>query len=136
MVGSIWRKAMRAKGEDTEVDLTVRWHEYEATAAGCAKNDCVRRRSETVRTADQEVTSYVAAHSDRLIGFLCLCMPGFKPNDKRLDYLREYATRHALPVLLHAEPPLSLRRLYPVVWFAYWTSLPPVPGVGIILAHL
>ncbi len=50
---------------------------------------------------DQEVASYVAAHSDRLIGFLCLCMPGFEPNDKRLDYLYEYATRHALPVLLH-----------------------------------
>ena len=77
---------------------------------------------------DSEVAAYVATHPDRLIGFLSLdptqpgwhdelvegdqnlgmkgikllsMYAGFFPNDRRFDYIWEYATRHSLPVLLH-----------------------------------
>ena len=77
---------------------------------------------------DRYVADYVAAHPDKLIGFLSVdptqddwqrelhagheelglagvkLLPmyaGFRPDDQRLDPLWEYATRHRLPVLLH-----------------------------------
>jgi predicted TIM-barrel fold metal-dependent hydrolase len=113
---------------------------------------------------DQAVASYVAKHPDRLIGFLSVdptqpgwhdelheghrdlklkgikllsMYAGFEPNDRRFDYVWEYATRHHLPVLLHtgttfvAQAPLSctLPRLLDDVATRY-------PEVRIILAHL
>ena len=62
---------------------------------------------------------------------------GFFPNDRRFDYLWEYATRHGLPVLLHtgttfvAQAPLecTLPRHLDDVAARF-------PDVKIILAHL
>jgi uncharacterized protein len=116
-----------------EVDLTVRWHEYEATAATASGASWTivfggKAKLSGVWVPDTEVAGYVAAHPDRLIGFLSLdptqpgwqeeliaghqdlklkgikLLPmyaGFDPNAPELDYLWEYATRHGLPVLLH-----------------------------------
>ena len=160
------RQAMRAKGSDTEVDLTVRWQDYDATAAGCEKTIVFGGKAKLsgIWVPDQAVASYVAEHPDRLIGFLCVdptqpgwqdeleeghrnlklkgikllsMYAGFEPNERRLDYLWEYATRHSLPVLLHtgttfvAQAPLSctLPRLLDDVAIRY-------PEVRIILAHL
>ena len=77
---------------------------------------------------DQYVADYVAVQSDKLIGFLSVdptqedwqdelrhghktlglrgikllsMYAGFRPDDEMLDPLWEYATEHALPVLLH-----------------------------------
>lgn len=123
-------QAKRAKGEDSEVDLTVRWHEYEATAAGCAKTIVFGGKAKLsgLWVPDQAVAAYVAAHPERLIGFLSVdptqpgwqdeleeghrdlklkgikllsMYAGFEPNNRSLDYLWEYATRQSLPVLLH-----------------------------------
>ena len=45
----------------------------------------------------------VEGHQDlRMKGIKLLSMyAGFEPNDRRFDYIWEYATRHGLPVLLH-----------------------------------
>lgn len=122
-------QAKRARG-DVEVDLTVRWPEYEATAAGCDRTIVFggKARLSGLWVPDAEVAAYVAQHPERLIGFLSLdptqpgwqeemveghqnlglkgikLMPmyaGFSPADRSLDYLWEYATRNGLPVLLH-----------------------------------
>ena len=77
---------------------------------------------------DDDVAAYTKSHADKAIGFLSLdpsqpgwqdelhhghrdlklkgikLMPmyaGFYPNDRKFDYLWEYATSHWLPVLLH-----------------------------------
>ena len=113
---------------------------------------------------DAFVAAYVARHPDKLIGFLSVdpTQPGwqdemrfghqqlklrgiklmpmyadFKPGDKSLDPLWQYAQQHALPVLLHtgttfiAQAPLecTLPRLIEPVAVRF-------PGVKIILAHL
>ena len=62
---------------------------------------------------------------------------GFYPNDRRLDYLWEYATKHGLPVLLHtgttfvaqAALDCTVPRLIDDVAIRY-------PDVKIIMAHL
>jgi predicted TIM-barrel fold metal-dependent hydrolase len=113
-----------------EVDLTVRWEEYAATAPECARTIVFgsKARLSGIWVPDKEVAAYVAKHPDRLVGFLCVdptqprwqeeleeghqdlglkgikLLPmyaGFNPDSKELDYLWEYATRHHLPVLLH-----------------------------------
>ncbi len=113
---------------------------------------------------DQEVAQYVSEHSDKLIGFLSVdptqpgwqdelhqghqdlklkgikllsMYAGFYPNDRKLDYLWEYATRHHLPVLLHtgttfvSQAPLdcTLPRHLDDVAIRF-------PEVKIIMAHL
>jgi len=113
-----------------EVDLTVRWSEYAATASGAAKTIVFggKARLSGLWVPDEEVASYVAAEPNRLIGFLSLdptqsgwqdelemghsnlhlkgikLMPmyaGFSPNSADLDYLWQYASKHGLPVLCH-----------------------------------
>ena len=112
----------------------------------------------------KEIEDYVAAHPDKLIGFLSVdptqpgwqdemrfgheelklegikLLPmyaGFRPDDKLLDPLWQYATRRRLPVLLHtgttfvAQAPLECtlpRHLDPVA--------ARFPEVKIIMAHL
>jgi len=122
-------QAKRARG-DVEVDLTVRWSEYKATAAGCDRTVVFGGKAKLsgLWVPDSEVAAYVAAQPDELIGFLSLdptqpgwkdelaeghqnlrlkgikLMPmyaGFSPADRKFDYLWEYATREGLPVLLH-----------------------------------
>ncbi|MDB5386076.1 MAG: Amidohydrolase [Planctomycetaceae bacterium] len=123
------QQAKRAKA-GTELDLTVRYAEYRETAT----DDTItvvfggKARLSGLWVDDQYVADYVAAHPDKLIGFLSLdptqpgwqdemhyghqelglrgikLMPmyaGFCPDEQRLDSLWEYATRHQLPVLLH-----------------------------------
>ena len=123
------QQGKRAKA-GVELDLTVRYADYRATAT----EDTVtvvfggKGRLSGLWVADQYVADYVAAHPEHLIGFLSLdptqpgwqdemhfghqqlglrgikLMPmyaGFRPDESRLDPLWEYATRHRLPVLLH-----------------------------------
>ena len=113
---------------------------------------------------DQYVAEYVAAQPDKLIGFLSLdptqegwqdelthghktldlrgikllsMYAGFRPDDKLLDPLWQYATDHGLPVLLHtgttfiSQAPLecTLPRHLDVVATRF-------PKVKIIMAHL
>lgn len=122
-------QARRARG-DVEVDLTVRWEEYAATATACDRTVVFGGKAKLsgLWVPDAVVARYVAQHPDKLIGFLSLdptqpgwqdemieghqnlklkgikLMPmyaGFLPQDRSFDYLWQYATRHGLPVLLH-----------------------------------
>lgn len=123
------KQSVRARN-GVEVDLTVRWKEYEATAKDCRWTIVFGGKAKLagVWVPDEEVASYVNQHADRLIGFLSIdptqpdwrdelirghqdlklkgikLLPmyaGFDPNLPELDYLWEYATKHGLPVLLH-----------------------------------
>lgn len=122
------RETLRSRGY--EIDLTVRWEEYQATARECGKTVVfgakARRSGQWVD--DREVAAYVAQHRERLVGFMCLdptqprwrdemeeghvdlklkgikLLPmyaGFSPSDRELDDLWTYASKHGLPVLLH-----------------------------------
>jgi len=158
-------QARRARG-DVEVDLTVRWSEYHATATTCDKTVVFGGKAKLAGlwVPDREVARYVATQPDKLIGFLSLdptqpgwqdemveghqnlkmkgvkLMPmyaGFLPQDRRFDYLWEYATLHGLPVLLHtgttfiSQAPLecTLPRHLDEVATRY-------PDVKMILAHI
>ena len=158
-------QARRARAGQ-EVDLTVRWDDYSASAAACDKTIVFGGKAKLsgLWVPDQAVAAYVAQHPERLIGFLSvdpsepgwqeemieghrhLGMKGIKllsmyagiyPNDRRFDYLWEYATRHNLPVLLHtgttfiSQAPLActVPRLIDDVAIRY-------PDVKIIMAHL
>lgn len=148
------------------VDLTVRYEEYRATCPPETKTIVFggKARLSGQWVDDRYVADYVARHPDTLLGFLCLdptqdgweremregheelglkgikLLPmyaGFRPDDRSLDPLWEYATKHRLPVLLHtgttfiAQAPLDCtlpRRLDPVAT--------RFPEVKIILAHL
>ncbi|MBI4906158.1 MAG: amidohydrolase [Acidobacteria bacterium] len=122
-------QAKRARG-DMEVDLTVKYDEYKAAAAGCNWTIVFGGKAKLsgLWVPDRAVAAYVAEHADELIGFLSLdptqpgwqdqlveghqelklkgikLLPmyaGFYPSDRQFDYIWEYATRHGLPVLLH-----------------------------------
>ncbi len=158
-------QALRARG-DVEVDLTVRWDDYRASAEGCDKTIVFGGKAKLsgLWVPDHEIASYVAAHPDRLIGFLSVdptqpgwqdelaeghqnlklkgikllsMYAGFKPNDRSVDYLWQYATKHGLPVLLHtgttfvSQAPLdcTFPRLLDDVAIRF-------PDVKIIMAHL
>ncbi|MCC6585390.1 MAG: amidohydrolase [Bryobacterales bacterium] len=158
-------QAKRARG-DMEVDLTVRWEEYHAGATTCDKTIVFGGKAKLsgLWVPDKAVADYVAQHPDKLIGFLSLdpTQPGWQeemveghrhlgmkgikilsmyaglyPNDRRYDYLWEYATKHNLPVLLHtgttfvSQAPLdcTVPRLIDDVAIRF-------PDVKIIMAHL
>lgn len=122
-------QAKRARN-GVEVDLTVRWEEYQRGATACDKTVVFGGKAKLAGlwVPDVEVANYVATQPDKLIGFLSLdptqpgwqdelveghqnlklkgikLMPmyaGFMPDDRAFDPLWEYATRHHLPVLLH-----------------------------------
>lgn len=160
-------QARRSRGSDAEVDLTVRWEEYSATGGNTAGKTIVfggKAKRSGLWVPDREVAKYVGAQPSKLIAFLSLdptqagwqdelieghqdlkmkgikLMPmyaGFLPNDRRYDYIWEYATKHGLPVLLHtgttfvAQAPLecTLPRLLDDVAIRY-------PNVKLILAHI
>jgi hypothetical protein len=159
------RQASRARA-GVEVDLTVRRSEYQATATLADRTIVFggKARLSGLWVDDSYVADYVATEPDRLIGFLSLdptqegwqdelrhghqqlglrgikLMPmyaGFRPDETRLDSLWEYATEHALPVLLHtgttflAQAPLecTLPRHLDRVAIQF-------PDVRIIAAHL
>lgn len=118
------------RSRNTEIDLTVRWEEYHASAQDCDKTVVFGGKAKLsgLWVPDLEVAAYARAHSDRAIGFLSVdptqpgwedelrhghqelklrgvkLMPmyaGFAPNTAELDPFWEYCTRHQLPVLLH-----------------------------------
>lgn len=158
-------QARRARA-GVEVDLTVRYDEYRAGATQ-ADHTIVfggKARLSGLWVDDAYVADYVAQDAERLIGFLALdptqdgwerelregheelglrgikLMPmyaGYRPDDERLNPLWEYATQHALPVLLHtgttfiAQAPLecTLPRHLDRVATRF-------PDVRIIAAHL
>ena len=158
-------QARRAKAGG-EVDLTVRYEDYRRQAPADTRTIVFggKARLAGLWVDDRYVAEYVAAHRDTLIGFLSVdptqdgwqremheghqelglrgikLLPmyaGFRPDDKRLDPLWDYASRQRLPVLLHtgttfiSQAPLECtlpRHLDPVA--ARW------PDVTIIMAHL
>ena len=100
---------------------------------------------------DEYVADYVAAHPDRLIGFLSVdptqtgweeelrdgheelglrgikLLPmyaGFRPDDERLDPLWSYAEARELPVLLHTGRRSSRRRRSNARCRGTWTAWP------------
>ncbi|MEX2174325.1 MAG: amidohydrolase family protein [Pirellulaceae bacterium] len=122
-------QARRAKAGG-EVDLSVRYEDYRATATHSVRTIVFggKARLSGLWVDDQYVADYVAAHPHDLLGFLSLdptqpgwedelrlghqelklrgikLMPmyaGFRPDDARLDPLWRYAQQHQLPVLLH-----------------------------------
>ncbi len=122
-------EARRAKAGG-EVDLTVRYEDYRRQAPAETRTIVFGGKARLcgLWVDDAYVAEYVAAHPDTLIGFLSVdptqagwerelhvghqelglrgikLMPmyaGFRPDDTLLDPLWNYATRHALPVLLH-----------------------------------
>lgn len=159
------RQAQRARGGQP-VDLRVSFEDYAASAPADTRTIVFggKARLSGVWVDDRLVADYVAAHPDRLIGFLSVdptqdgwerelrvgheelglrgikLLPmyaGFSMDDPRLDPLWKYAERHALPVLLHAGTTFIAQA--PLA-FTLPRLIEPValkfPGVKIILAHL
>jgi predicted TIM-barrel fold metal-dependent hydrolase len=122
------RQARRARNAD--INLTVRWEEYHATATECDKTIVFGGKAKLsgLWVPDRDVAEYVKLHPDQLIGFLSVdptqagwqgeleyghqelklkgikLMPmygGYRPNLPEIDYIWEYASRHGLPVLVH-----------------------------------
>lgn len=122
-------QAKRAKAGE-ELDLTVRYDEYAATAthADCTIVFGGKARRSGLWVDDEYVADYVASQPEKLIGYLSLdptqpdwehelhdghqrlglrgikLMPmyaGFRPAEERLDPLWTYAAEYSLPVLLH-----------------------------------
>jgi predicted TIM-barrel fold metal-dependent hydrolase len=159
------RQAMRARG-GAEVDLTVRFEDYAASAPADTKTIVFggKARRSGLWVDDDSVARYVAAHPQRLIGYLSLdptqdgwerelrdgherlglrgikLMPmyaGFSPHERRIDLLWSYAREHGLPVLLHTGTTF-------VAQAALEHTLPRhlddvairFPDVKIVLAHL
>jgi uncharacterized protein len=147
-------------------DLNVRWEDYRTQATQCDWTVVFGGKAALAGlwVPDDEVAAYTASHADKAIGFLSIdptqaawedelhhghqdlklkgikLMPmyaGFYPNERKLDYLWEYATSHRLPVLLHTgttfidRAPLdcTLPRLLDDVAIRF-------PQVKIIMAHL
>lgn len=126
-----FREQARRARAGVEVDLTVRYDAYRATANQPDVTTIVfggKARLSGCWVDDRTVAAYVAAHPESLIGFLSVdptcdgwqeemehghralglrgikLLPmyaGFRPDDPRLDPLWTYCTRHRLPVLLH-----------------------------------
>ncbi|WP_019547341.1 amidohydrolase family protein [Streptomyces sulphureus] len=122
--------AQAGRARPDEVDLTVRWEQYAASAPADSLAIVFggKARLSDLWVDDESVAAYVAEHSDRLIGFMALdptqpgwqeemrrghrdlglrgikLMPmyaGFDPGDEELDPLWTYASDHGLPVLMH-----------------------------------
>jgi predicted TIM-barrel fold metal-dependent hydrolase len=123
------QQARRARAGQ-EVDLTIRYADYRRTASEEVRTIVFggKARLSGLWVDDQYVADYVAAHRDKLIGFLSVdptqpgweeelqfghqelklrgikllsMYAGFRPDEPRLDPLWQYAQRHRLPVLLH-----------------------------------
>jgi hypothetical protein len=125
------REQVKRARAGVEVDLTVRYEEYMASATPELGQVVVfggKARLSGIWVDDRYVIEYAAHDPDRFIPFLAVdptqdgwqdelrvgreelgmrgikLMPmyaGFRPDDTLLDPLWEYAQKHALPVLLH-----------------------------------
>jgi predicted TIM-barrel fold metal-dependent hydrolase len=125
-----FREQARRARAGVEMDLTVMYEDYRATAPEETITIVFggKARLSGLWVDDDYVARYVAVDPKRLIGFLSLdptqpgwvdelkdghqrlglsgikLMPmyaGFRPDEARLDPLWQYATDHSLPVLLH-----------------------------------
>ncbi|MBL8808843.1 MAG: amidohydrolase family protein [Planctomycetaceae bacterium] len=125
-----FRQQARRARAGVEVDLTVRFEDYEKTSFPDVRTIVFGGKAKLsgLWVDDHEVARYVASHPRHLIGFLSLdptqpgwqkemqqghqelgmkgikLMPmyaGFRPDDERLNELWQYAQTHQLPVLLH-----------------------------------
>lgn len=125
-----FRSQARRARAGVEVDLRVTYDGYRASAPDDVRTIVFggKARLSGVWVDDEYVAKYVAADSDRLIGFLSVdptqpgwqdelrdghkrlglrgikLLPmyaGFRPDGKLLDPLWDYAHEHDLPVLLH-----------------------------------
>jgi predicted TIM-barrel fold metal-dependent hydrolase len=123
------RQAKRAKA-GVELDLTVRYDDYRRAAPADTRTIVFGGKAKLsgLWVDDGYVADYVAAHPDKLIGFLSVdptqpgwqremtaghrelglkgikllsMYAGFRPDDELLDPLWKYATDNRLPVLLH-----------------------------------
>lgn len=123
------RQASRARS-GVEVDLTVRFEDYRATAPSDVRTIVFggKARLSGIWVDDQSVADYVDEHPDQLIGFLSVdptqpnwfdelqhghqtlglrgvkllsMYAGFRPDSELLDPLWRYTSSHDLPVLLH-----------------------------------
>ncbi|MFN0196899.1 MAG: amidohydrolase family protein [Planctomycetaceae bacterium] len=158
-------QAKRAKA-GVELDLTVRYEDYRKTSVDDVITIVFGGKAKLsgIWVDDDYVARYVNAHPDKLIGFLSVdptqpnwidelhyghqelklkgikllsMYAGFRPDDRLLDPLWQYATKHRLPVLLHtgttfiAQAPLecTLPRHLDVVATRF-------PEVKIIMAHI
>lgn len=158
------RQARRARNKD--VNLTVRWEEYQASGDACEKTIVFggKARLAGVWVPDREVAEYTIARPDKLIGFLSVdptqpgwqeelreghqdlklrgikLLPmyaGFKPNQPEIDYLWQYATREGLPVLLHTGTTFIDRAPLECTLPRHLDDVAiRFPDVKIILAHL
>src|SRR5437867_1899466 len=70
------------RARNAEVDLTVRWQEYHATAGGCGKTIVFGGKAKLsgIWVPDQFVLDYVRQQPGKLIGFLSLdpTQPGWQ----------------------------------------------------------
>lgn len=159
------KQAIRARA-GVEVDLTVRYEDYRRAAPAETKTIVFGGKAKLsgMWVDDTYIAEYVGKHPETLIGFLSVdptqpdwqdelrhgheqlglrgikllsMYAGFRPDDRMLDPLWEYASKHQLPVLLHtgttfiAQAPLECtlpRHLDPVAT--------RFPDVRMILAHL
>ncbi|MDB6121853.1 MAG: putative TIM-barrel fold metal-dependent hydrolase [Pedosphaera sp.] len=159
------RQAKRARA-GMEVDLTVRYEDYRATAPAETKTIVFGSKAKLSGTwvDDAYVAEYVAVHPDTLIGFLSVdptqegwyremevghqelglrgikLLPmyaGFRPDEASLDPLWRYASKHHLPVLLHTGTTFIAQAPLECTLPRH---LDPVairyPDVKIIMAHL
>lgn len=155
-----------ARAHGGHVDLTVRWDEYAASAPADTKTVVVggKARRSGLWVDDAAVAEYVAAHQDRLIGYLSLdptqpgwrdelahghqdlglrgikLMPmyaGFDPAAEEYDDLFSYAEDHGLPILVHTGT--TFVSAAPLKW-AFPVHLDEVamrhPELRMVLAHL
>jgi uncharacterized protein len=147
-------------------DLNVRWEDYSAQATACDRTVVFGGKAALAGlwVPDDDVAAYVRSHADKAIGFLSLdptqagweeelhhghqdlklkgikMMPmyaGFYPNDRKFDYLWEYATAHRLPVLLHTGTTFIDRAPLDCTLPRHIDDLAiRFPQVKIIMAHL
>ncbi len=161
-----FRSQARRARAGVEVDLTVRFEDYQKTSVPDVRTIVFGGKAKLsgLWVDDRDIQQYVAAHPDQLIGYLSLdptqpgwerelqeghqelglrgikIMPmyaGFRPDDERLDPLWKYAGKHQLPVLLHTGTTFISQA---PIECTLPRHLDPVatrfPDVKMILAHL
>jgi predicted TIM-barrel fold metal-dependent hydrolase len=158
-------QANRAKAGG-HVDLSVRYDDYAASATAVTRTLVFggKARNCGLWVDDRYVADYVAAHPDKLIGYLSLdptqddwqremhaghqelglrgikLLPmyaGFRPDDERLDPLWTYAARHQLPVLLHTGTTFISQAVLECTLPRHLDRVAiRFPNVKIVMAHL
>lgn len=159
------RQARRARA-GADVDLSVDYEAYRDAAPDEVRTIVFggKARLSGLWVDDRYVADYVAAHPEKLIGFLSVdptqtgwqtelreghetlglrgvkllsMYAGFRPDDSRLDPLWNYAQRHGLPVLLHTGTTFVAQAPLECTLPRHLDNVAiRFPEVKIILAHL